>query len=164
MKRRFHIEPREDGLHVEPTTGKVWCREDLRVLYADTDQAGVVYHANYLRFFEQGRAAVIRKSGVSYRDIEALGVFQPIVHLGMTFESYAGYDEPLSVYARPRSLATVKFSYDYVVWSLERERVVVHGFTEHCCIDREHRPQMVDPVTVKLFASFGVHGPAQDRG
>ncbi len=163
MRRRFKVEPREDGLHVEPATGRLWVMDELRVLYADTDQAGVVYHANYLRFFEQGRAAVIRRSGVSYKEIEAQGVFQPIVHLAMTFESYAEYDERLAVFARPRSLASVKFSYDYVVRSLDRERVVVHGFTEHCCIDAERRPRVVDPVTARLFERFGVRAPGDKK-
>ena len=133
--------------------------DEVRVLYADTDQAGVVYHANYLRYFEQGRAEVIRRSGLSYREIEETGVFQPIVNLGISYESYAEYDEELYIFARPRAIAAVKFSYDYVVWSKKHKRIVVHGFTEHCCIDRQHHPIPVDSVTRDIFKSFGIESP-----
>jgi len=154
MKRRFTVEPVSNGFFVEKNTGLKWCMDPVRVLYADTDQAGVVYHANYLRYFEQGRAEVIRKSGLSYRDIEETGVFQPIVRLGITYESYAEYDEVLNVFARPRHIAAVKFSYDYVVFSQDKDRMVVHGFTEHACIDRDRRPIPVDPVTRDIFRLF----------
>ncbi len=156
MRRRFNVEPKNDSLYFEPATGKTWCRDDFRVLYADTDKAGVVYHANYLRYFEIGRATLIRTSGLSYKEIEDTGVFQPIIDLGITYEFYAEYDELLDVYASPRNIAPVKFSYDYVVMSRDHNRVVVHGYTEHCCIDKVHHPIPVDPVTRELFAKFGV--------
>ena len=52
---------------------------ELRVIYGDTDQMGVVYYANYLRFFEAGRGAFLRSFDRSYRQIEASGVRMPVV-------------------------------------------------------------------------------------
>jgi hypothetical protein len=54
---------------------------EVRVIYGDTDQMGVVYYGNYLRYFEAARGALIRASGVSYGDIERSGYLLP-VHRG----------------------------------------------------------------------------------
>ena len=157
MKRHFDIaEEQGNGFVVEAGTGLRWHRDNFRVLYADTDKAGVVYHANYLKYFEIGRAGLIRASGRSYREIEEQGLFHPIVDLRLQYQGYADYDDELSVYARPRALAPVKFSYDYLVRNDDTGRLLVHGYTEHCCIDREHRVLPVDPVTVAIFQDFGV--------
>ncbi len=157
MRCRFEIE-RElpDEFVVERHGGLRWHRERFRVLYADTDKSGVVYHANYLKYFEIGRAGLIRTSGRSYKEIEALGLFHPIVDLRVQFEFHADYDEVLSIYARPRFIEPVRFSYDYVIRNDEIDRVLVHGHTVHCCIDPKHRVLPVDPVTRQIFADFGV--------
>lgn len=157
MKRRFEIaELLENDFIVEKESGKRWHEEKFRVLYADTDKSSVVYHANYLKYFEIGRAGLIRASGRSYKDIEELGFFHPIVDLRLQFEFSADYDDLLSVYARPLAIAPVKFSYDYVVCNQETGKLLVHGHTVHCCIDRVHKVKPVDPVTRAIFADFGV--------
>ncbi len=159
MKRRFEID-RElpDDFVLEGGTSLRWHREHFRVLYADTDKAGVVYHANYLKYFEIGRAGLIRASGRSYKEIEATGMFHPIVDLRMQFEAHADYDDLLSVYARPRELAPVKFGYDYIVRNDECQTILVHGYTIHCCIDPGRRVLPVDEVTRAIFADFGFDG------
>ena len=157
MRRRFSIEKElENGFVIEQKTGLRWFRETFRVLYADTDKAGVVYHANYLKYFEIGRASLIRSCGRSYKDIEALGYFHPIVDLQMTFEGHADYDDLLSVYARPREIAPVKFSYDYIVRDDAKEKLLVHGYTEHCCINGKNKVLPADEVTVEIFDDFGI--------
>jgi acyl-CoA thioester hydrolase len=157
MKRRFEIkETLDNDFVLEARTDLKWHRSTFRVLYADTDKAGPVYHANYLKYFEIGRAGLIRSSSHSYRDIEALGYFHPIVDMRVQFESYAEYDDLLGVYARPMSLAPVKFSYEYIVRNDAEERLLVHGYTVHCCIDGNRRVCPVDPVTAAMFAEFGI--------
>lgn len=157
MRRRFEIaEDLGEGFVIEAGTGLRWHRDTFRVLYADTDKAGVVYHANYLKYFEIGRAGLIRASGRSYREIEEQGLFHPIVDLRLQFQGYADYDDELAVYARPRQIAPVKFSYDYLVCNDAAGSLLVHGYTEHCCIDRGHKVLPVDPVTVAIFDDFDV--------
>lgn len=159
MRRSFEIgEELENEFVIEKHTGLRWHRERFRVLYADTDRAGPVYHANYLRYFEIGRAGLIRTSRHSYKEIEAEGVFHPIVDLRIQYESSAEYDDLLSVYARPRRIAPVKFSYDYIVRNDAEGRLLVHGYTEHCCIDRKRRVLPVDPITVSMFEELGAKG------
>jgi acyl-CoA thioester hydrolase len=157
MRRRFTIKKNlNDDFVLEEGTELKWHRSFFRVLYADTDKAGPVYHANYLKYFEIGRAGLIRASSRTYREIEALGYFHPIVDMRVQFESYAEYDDLLAVYARPLSIAPVKFSYEYVVRNDAKERLLVHGYTVHCCIDAQRRVCPVDPVTAAMFADFGI--------
>jgi acyl-CoA thioester hydrolase len=157
MKRNFEIEQELGaGLVIESETGLKWHREQFRVLYADTDKAQAVYHANYLKYFEIGRAGLIRTCGRSYKEIEAMGVFHPIVDLRVQFEFHAEYDELLSVYARPRDIAPVKFGYDYIVRNDETSTLLVHGYTVHCCINQNRRVLPVDEVTTAIFEDFGV--------
>jgi acyl-CoA thioester hydrolase len=68
-----------------------------RVLYADTDQAGIVYHANYLRFLEAGRAELFRARGIPYAGIEARGLVFPVVEVELRYRRPARYDELLDV-------------------------------------------------------------------
>lgn len=160
MKRGFAIkEELDNNFVVEQGTDLRWHRERFRVLYADTDKAGPVYHANYLKYFEQGRAGLIRACGRSYKDIEETGTFHPIVDLRVQFEAHGDYDDLLSVYARPREIAPVKFSYDYIVRNDEIDELIVHGYTVHCCIGDNARVHPVDPVTVRIFKDFGVVRP-----
>ncbi len=157
MKRRFEIaEEQDNNFIIEKGTDYQWHRERFRVLYADTDKAGVVYHANYLKYFEIGRAGLIRANGRTYKEIEERGLFHPIVDLRLQFEAHADYDDELSVYARPREIAPVKFGYDYLVRDDEKETMLVYGYTIHCCIDKARKVIPVDPVTKAIFADFGV--------
>ncbi len=157
MKRRFKIEKElENNFVIEGADGQRWHRSQFRVLYADTDKAGPVYHANYLKYFEIGRAGLIRASKHSYKEIEAMGFYHPIVDLRVQYEAAAEYDDLLTVYAKPKSLHPVKFSYDYVVRNDATETLLAHGYTTHCCIAQTRRVVPVDRVTVAIFREFGI--------
>jgi len=76
----------------------------IRVRYAETDQMNVVYHGNYAQYFEVGRAEAIRNCGLSYKEIEALGVIMPIVELNIKFLRPAHYDDLLTIKTTLKSL------------------------------------------------------------
>ncbi|MBS1566732.1 MAG: acyl-CoA thioesterase [Bacteroidetes bacterium] len=69
----------------------------IRVRYAETDQMDVVYHGNYAQYFEVARAEAIRGLGFTYKDMEALGTYMPIVELQCKFLRPAHYDDLLTV-------------------------------------------------------------------
>src|ERR1041384_1719806 len=66
-------------------------RHDVRVIFGDTDQMGVVYYANYLRYFEGARAAYWRALGRSYKDLEAWGIALPVVEAHCEYRRPAYY-------------------------------------------------------------------------
>ena len=72
-------------------------QHEIRVIFGDTDQMGVVYYANYLRFFESARAAYWRSLGKSYKDLEAWGVALPVIEAHVVYKRPAHYEDLLIV-------------------------------------------------------------------
>ncbi|MEW6332849.1 MAG: thioesterase family protein, partial [Thermodesulfobacteriota bacterium] len=79
----------------DASTGLVWHRCANRTLYADTDRSSVVYHANYLKYFELGRASLMRDAAYTYKAIEQSGYVYPIIDLGIQFYRPLHYDDPM---------------------------------------------------------------------
>jgi acyl-CoA thioester hydrolase len=69
----------------------------VRVRYAETDQMNVVYHGNYAQYFEVGRVESIRNLGISYKEMEAMGIIMPLVELHTKFLRPAHYDDLLTI-------------------------------------------------------------------
>jgi acyl-CoA thioester hydrolase len=78
----------------------------IRVRYAETDQMNVVYHGNYAQYFEVGRVESIRQLGITYKQIEAMGVVMPIVDFHAKFLRPAHYDDLLTVKTLLKELPT----------------------------------------------------------
>ncbi len=136
------------------TTGFVWHRSQLRTLYADTDRSEVVYHSNYLRYFEFGRTSLMRDFAYPYKAIEASGYVYPIFDLGVTFNQPLYYDDLIYIHTRPVHLERVRVRFDYLITHAEKGDVVCTGFTRHCALNLMGRPVAVDPKTVRIWTSF----------
>ena len=115
-------------------------RFTLRVRYGDTDQMGFAYYANYLRWFEIGRAELMRSLGRSYRDIEEDGVTLPVVEAHCHYHEPARYDDEVTIETGilARRRASVRFAYR-VVRDTDG-KLLAHGETEHAYLDREGKP------------------------
>ncbi len=144
-----------DGPFVrDRNSGLIWHRCQHRTLYADTDRSEVVYHSNYLRYFELGRASLMRDTAYPYREIEESGFVYPIIDLGITFYRPLYYDDLMWVHTRPIELERVKLKFDYLITLAETGELVCRGFTQHCALNKAGRPVAVDPKTVHLWKSF----------
>jgi acyl-CoA thioester hydrolase len=138
----------------DTNSGLVWHRVSHRVLFADTDRTGAVYHGNYFRFFELGRASLLRDAGFPLKQVEAGGFLYPIFQLGLDFFRPMDYDAPIFVHTRFRELALVRVDFDYIVTHAETGAVLCRGFTRHCATNPKGRPVAVDPITVGIFHNF----------
>lgn len=138
----------------DKTSGLVWhcCR--LRTLYADTDRSQVVYHANYLRYFEFGRASLMRDAAYPYREIEASGYVYPVISTGLDYFRPLLYDEAMRIHTRPAELERVKLRFDYVITHEPSGDIVCIGFTRHCAVNASGVPVAVDAKTVRLWEIF----------
>lgn len=125
-----------------------------RILYADTDKMGIVYHASYFRYLELARVELIRAAGLPYTVMEAQGLALPLVEIGVRFASPGLYDDRITVHAG-LSLVTqirVHFQYRVIVHAGDREglatdRVLLDAETRHCCVHRESaRPARLPPT------------------
>lgn len=116
---------------------------EIRVIFGDTDQMGVVYYANYLRFFESARAHYWRALGRSYRDLIAWGVAMPVVEAHCVYKRPAHYEDLLVVETQVSELrsASVRFAYRIVRDGM----LLAEGFTRHAIIGPDGRPKRLPP-------------------
>jgi acyl-CoA thioester hydrolase len=138
----------------DAVTGLAWHRCSMRTLYADTDRSTIVYHANYLKYFEFGRTSLMRDAAYSYREIEESGYIYPIIDLGIQFHQPLHYDDPMWIYTRPAELQRVRLQFDYIITNAETGADVCRGFTRHCALNGRGIPVAVDPKTVQLWKAF----------
>jgi acyl-CoA thioester hydrolase len=116
-------------------------RVPIRVIYGDTDQMGVVYYANYLRYFEAARNEFIRAKGLRYRDFEAQHrLMLPVIEAGVSYKQPARYDDLVTV---ETSLAEVKRASARFAYRLVREdgALLATGHTVHACIGLDGKVQ-----------------------
>lgn len=114
---------------------------DLRVRYAETDQMGVVYHANYFVWCELGRTSYIRDLGRTYAELEAEGVLLAVADASARFHAGARYDERVRVATTLAAVRSRMVAFDYVITAPERgDARLVTAHTTLVSIDRAGRP------------------------
>ncbi|MGD9504596.1 MAG: acyl-CoA thioesterase [Syntrophobacteraceae bacterium] len=144
-----------DGVYVRDlTSGLVWHRCGMRTLYADTDRSNVVYHANYLRYFEFGRASLMRDAAYTYREVEESGYVYPIIATAIDYYRPLRYDDAMYIHTRPGNRERVKLQFDYVITHAPDGDIVCIGFTKHCAVNAKGIPVAVDDKTVHLWQTF----------
>jgi acyl-CoA thioester hydrolase len=108
----------------------------LRVIYGDTDQMGVVYYANYLRYFEAGRNEYIRAKGLRYRDFEErFGLRLPVAEAGVSYKQPARYDDLVDVEITIAEVRRASARFEYRL--LREGTLLATGHTVHACVDLE---------------------------
>jgi len=121
---------------------------DYRVIYGDTDQMGVVYYANYLRWFERGRSEFLRQIGLPYAKIESAGFHFPVAEVTCRYVQSARYDDVIEIATTLVELSRVYLLFEYQITREADRLVLATGSTKHACIDREGQvkriPKMLD--------------------
>ncbi len=127
-------------------------RTEIRVIYGDTDQMGVVYYANYLRWFEAGRNELIRARGLTYREVEErFKVMLPVVEAQVSYRAPARYDDLVAV---ETSLADVRrASARFAYRILRGDEVLATGHTVHACVDQGGRVSRMPPALLERLGS-----------
>ncbi len=111
----------------------------IRVRYAETDRMGLLHHANYFVYFEMGRTELLRRRGLSYRELEDAGHLLVIVDLHCKFKKPAFYDDLLNLKTVVERVTHVKVVHRYEV---RRDGVLLaEGQSTLACVDRDGRPQ-----------------------
>jgi acyl-CoA thioester hydrolase len=124
----------------------------VRVRYAETDKMGVVYYANYLVWFEVGRADLLRSLGWSYRDMEAAGVSLPVIEARCTYLRPARYDDEIEIRTTGRLLSPVRMEFDYDMIRVHDGAVAATGKTVHAALDTNGRPCRLPARVREVFA------------
>lgn len=121
-----------------------------RVPYADTDQMGVVYYANYLKYFEMFRSEMLIDAGLSYLQMEKEGIALPVIEAVCRYKSSARFEDRLTITGRVAEAKGVRVKIECEVRC--GERLLADGYTVHACMDmKSNRPTRVPPALLKLL-------------
>ncbi len=126
----------------------------LRVRYAETDQMGVVYHANHFIWFEIGRVDLMRQLGFSYRDLERdHGCFIPVVDARCRYKAPARYDDEIIVRTHLRNVRESMIHFGYELLRANDSEVLAEGETMHMILDSKMKPAPLPEKYLKAFKS-----------
>jgi len=106
-----------------------------RVAYADTDQMGVVYYANYLTFFERARTEFLRKIGFEYKRLELLGFALPVLESHVFYHAAASYDDLLDFYSWVDNIKGVRLRMNCELFC--KGKLLADGYTVHAFVNKD---------------------------
>lgn len=135
----------------QPTARVVEAR--TRVIYGDTDQMGVVYYANYFRYFELSRSEFFRSLGGSYVELEKQGFGLPVVEANARYRSPAKYDDVILIEVKLAELKRASMRFEYVVRREANRDDLVSGHTVHACIGPGGKPTGLPPEVMRLLSA-----------
>lgn len=115
----------------------------IRVRYAETDRMGLLHHANYLVYFEQGRTELLRQRGLAYRDLEDQGFFLVLTKVDVRYRSPARYDDVVTLRTTVVRVTAVRIDHRYELF--RDGTLLTEGTTTLACVDREGRVQALPP-------------------
>lgn len=109
---------------------------NIRVIYADTDAMGIVYHTNYIIWFEIGRTELLRSAGIVYAKMEEQGYNLPLTEVYCNYLFPARYDQIIVVETELEYLKRASMKFVYTIWDEDREKALVEGYTIHACTNK----------------------------
>ena len=136
-----------------PESPRVFVLE-VRVFYGDTDQMGVVYYANYLRFFEMARNEYLRAAGYTYARLESEGVVLPVAEASCRYLRPARYDDLLRLEAWIEELGRIRVRFAYRVLRAGEEAPLATGFTVHASVTPEGAMRRLPPTLLQALEAF----------
>ncbi|MBN2794638.1 MAG: acyl-CoA thioesterase [Clostridia bacterium] len=126
-------------------------KEYIRPRYEETDQMGVIYHGNYITWFEQARSGFFRALGYSYKQLEDEGFWLPVIEVGAKYIAPAKYDEEVYVKTSVGLCQGVKLILNYEVYDAETDNLLVTGFTKHATTDKSLRPVSLKKKSPQVY-------------
>lgn len=127
-------------------------RSRFRVRYSETDQMGIVYHANYLPWFEVGRTDFLREAGVTYCELEQQGFLLPVTDAVLSYKQPARYDDVVEVRTRIGELTPLRLNFAYEIYRVADETLLVTGETKHVFTNQALKPVRLPRVLPDLYA------------
>jgi acyl-CoA thioester hydrolase len=109
----------------------------IRVIYADTDAMGIVYHTNYIKWFEIGRTELLRDMGIYYAVFESRGFNLPLTKAYCHYLLPARYDQVLLIETEIEYIKRASVKFNCSIWDEQQEKKLVDGYTVHACTNSD---------------------------
>lgn len=119
-------------------------KKEIEVRYAETDQMGVVYHANYLVWMELGRTQIIQDMGFSYAKIEEDGILSPVIDIQVSYKKPLRYGQKATVHTWIENYDGFRITYGYEIYN-HFDELCATGSSQHVCIKKE----TFKPISIK---------------
>jgi len=130
----------------------------IRVLYADTDAMGVVYHTNYIKWFELGRNEFMRQLGIPYTELGKIGLNLPLIKVSCEYLKFATYDQLLNVETKFDYIKKATVRFNSRIWDENKENLVAEGYTIHVCTNNEGKIRRIPKLFLELINKYNIKG------
>src|SRR5690554_3589988 len=111
----------------------------IRVRYAETDQMGVVYHTNYIIWFEIGRTEWFRQINQDYRALEEQDIILPVIEVNCKYKKSALYDDQIIVRTYLKEVKGIRLIFHYEILRMEGEELLAEGETIHAFVEKDKK-------------------------
>ena len=125
----------------------------IKARYYETDQMGIIHHANYIRWMEEARIDLMDQMGYPYRRFEEMGYLSPVLHAECEYKKSIRFDDEVKIVVSLQDIGRLKFTLKYEIYNISRGGVLsATGSPRHCSLNRKTgRPVMMDKE-MKEFA------------
>ncbi len=135
----------------------------IRPRYGEVDSMGVVYHANYLAYFDIGRTEYMRDRGLPYVEVEKRGFLLSVVDVGVKYRKSARYDEQLELITTVGALSRTTVRFEYRLLNPAGE-LLTTGFTRLACLGKNNKPAMLPEDLRQLLESTAEVASGRESG
>ena len=132
---------------------------EIRIFYEDTDCGGMVYYANYLKYFERARTQYLEERGLSVAGLMKEGTVFVVVHAEVDYRSPAHYGDRLVIETVVSDMTAASFTFSHVIRERESQRVVVEGSARLATVDGNGKVKRLDKAIVAMLK----FSPARSR-
>ena len=117
----------------------------LKARYYETDQMGIIHHANYIRWMEEARIDMLSQMGYPYRRFEEMGYISPVLHAECEYKKSVKFDDEVKIVVSLQEFGKVKFTLRYDIYNMSEDGVLsAVGTTRHSFLNKDGRPVMMN--------------------
>ena len=131
---------------------------NIRVIYADTDAMGIVYHTNYIKWFEVGRNELMRQLGLRYSDLGNIGFHLPLTTAHCHYLIPAKYDQILSIETQIDYIKRATMKFNSIIWDEHKQKILAEGYTIHACTNTEGKVRRIPQIILDLKTKYNIKG------
>lgn len=126
----------------------------IRVRYADTDQMGYMYYGNYATFYEVARTEMLRSTGISYSELENMGVMLPVIELQSKFIKPALYDDLITIKTKIATKPGIRINFEHELYN-EKDELINTGVAKLVFVDmKTKRPCMPPAIFLEKMVTY----------
>lgn len=125
-----------------------------RAQYYETDQMGIIHHANYLHWFEEARIDLMDQMGMGYDMMEKQGIISPVLSVRCEYKSMARFGETVQVLVNLKEYNGIRMTMEYTVIDKETGQIRCVGESRHCFLTRDGKPVSLKRNYIEMDRAF----------